>query len=55
MSLKLSVIDRGENHKIIDIEEGQTIRDAIEDEVSPENYGLCGNLMNGALKRMIKQ
>ena len=32
MSLKLNVIDRDGNHKIIDIEEGKTIKDAIEDE-----------------------
>ena len=42
VSLKLNVIDREGNHKIIYIKEGKTIRDAIEDEFSPENYGLCG-------------
>ena len=42
MSQKLNVISREGNHTIIDIEEGKTIRDAIEDELSPENFGLCG-------------
>ena len=42
MSLKLNVIDREGNQTIIDIEEGTTIRDAIEDELSPDNYGVCG-------------
>ena len=42
MSLKLSVIDREGHQTIIDIEEGTTIRDAIEDELFPDNYGVCG-------------
>ena len=42
MSLKLNVIDRKENQTIIDIEEGTTIRDAIDDELFPDNYGVCG-------------
>ena len=42
MSLKLNVIDREGNQTIIDIEEGTTIRDAIEDDLSPDNYGVCG-------------
>ena len=42
MAYKLNVIDRKENKKIIDIEEGTTIKDAIEDELSPDNYGICG-------------
>ena len=42
MSLKLNVIDREGNQTIIDIEEGTTIRDAIENELSPNNYGICG-------------
>ena len=42
MSLKLNVIDREGNQTIIDIEEGMTIRDAIEDELFPDNYGVCG-------------
>ena len=42
MSLKLNVIDREEKQTTIDIEEGMTIRDAIDDELFPENYGVCG-------------
>ena len=42
MPLKLNVIDREGNQTIIDIEEGTTIRDAIEDELTPDNYGVCG-------------
>ena len=42
MLLKLNVIDREDNQTIIDIEEGTTIRDAIENELSPNNYGICG-------------
>jgi len=42
MSLKLNVIDRQGNKTTIDIEEKTTIRDAIEDELSPDNYGICG-------------
>ena len=42
MALKLNVIDREGNQKIIDIEEGTTIRDAIDDVLFPDNYGVCG-------------
>ena len=42
MPLKLNVIDREGNPTIIDIEKGTTIRDAIEDELTPDNYGVCG-------------
>ena len=42
MSFKLNVIDRKENNVSIEIEEGTTIKDAIEDELSPDNYGICG-------------
>ena len=42
MSLKLNVIDRKGNQTIIDIEEGTTIRDAIDDVLFPDNYGVCG-------------
>ena len=37
MSLKLNVIDREGKQTTIDIEEGTTIRDAIEDKLSPDN------------------
>ena len=42
MTLKLSVIDREGNQAIINIEEGATIKDAIEDELTLDNYGVCG-------------
>ena len=42
MPLKLSVIDREGHQTIIDIEEGTTIRDAIDDVLFPDNYGVCG-------------
>ena len=42
MALKLNVIDREGNQKIIDIEEETTIRDAIDDVLFPDNYGVCG-------------
>ena len=42
MSLKLNVIDREGKHTTIDIGEGTIIRDAIEDVLFPDNYGVCG-------------
>ena len=42
MSLKLNVIDREGNQTAINIEEGITIKDAIEDTLTPDNYGVCG-------------
>jgi len=39
VSLKLNVIDREEKQTTIDIKEGTTIRDAIEDVLFPDNYG----------------
>jgi 2Fe-2S ferredoxin len=42
MSFKLNIIDRDGNKTIIDIAEGTTIKDAIEDVLSPDNYGVCG-------------
>ena len=42
MSLKVNVIDREGNQTTIDIEEGTTIRDAIDDELFLDNYGVCG-------------
>ena len=48
MSLKLNVIDREGKHTTIDIEEGTTIRDAIDDVLFPDNYGVCrGNCACG--------
>ena len=42
MPFKLNIIDRKGNKILIDIEEGATIRDIIEDELSLDNYGICG-------------
>ena len=42
MSIQLNVIDREGKKTAIDIEEGTTIRDAIEEKLSPDNYGVCG-------------
>lgn len=42
MSLKLNVIDREGKQTTIDIEEGTTIRNAIDDVLFPDNYGVCG-------------
>ena len=42
MPLKLNVFDREGKHTTIDIGEGTTIRDAIDDELFPDNYGVCG-------------
>ena len=46
MLIRLNVIDREGKKTAIDIEEGTTIRDAIEEKVSPENYGICGGNCN---------
>ena len=40
--IRLNVIDREGKKTAIDIEEGTTIRDAIEEKLSPDNYGVCG-------------
>ena len=42
MSVRLNVIDREGKETALDIEEGTTIRDAIEEKLSPDNYGDCG-------------
>ena len=42
MLIQLNVIDREGKKTVIDIEEGTTIRDAIEEKLSPDNYGVCG-------------
>ena len=46
MSFRLNVIDRDGNEILIDIEEGTTIRDAIDDKLEPDNFGLCGGNCN---------
>ena len=42
MLIRLNVIDREGKKTVIDIDEGTTIRDAIEKKLSPDNYGVCG-------------
>ena len=42
MLIRLNVIDREGKKTTIDIEEGTTIRDAIDEKLSPDNYGVCG-------------
>ena len=42
MLIHLNVINREGKKTAIDIEEGTTIRDAIEEKLSPDNYGVCG-------------
>ena len=42
MAYKLNVVDRNGNTLSINIDEGTTIRDAIEEELSPDNFGICG-------------
>ena len=42
MSIQLNVIDREGKKTSIDIKEDTTIRDAIEEKLSPDNYGVCG-------------
>ena len=42
MLIRLNVIDREGKTTDLDIKEGTTIRDAIEEKLSPENYGVCG-------------
>ena len=40
--IRLNVIDREGKKNAIDIKEGTTIRDAIEEKLSPDDYGICG-------------
>ena len=42
MLIQLNVIDREGKKTTLDIEEGTTIRDAIVERLSPDNYGVCG-------------
>ena len=42
MLIRLNVIDREGKKTALDINEGTTIRDAIEEKLSPDNYGVCG-------------
>ena len=40
--IRLNVIDREGKTTALDVNEGTTIRDAIEEKLSPDNYGVCG-------------
>ena len=42
MLIHLNVINREGKKTAIDIEEGTTIRDAIEEKLSPDSYRICG-------------
>ena len=42
MLIHLNVINREGKKTAIDVEEGTTIRDAIEEKLSPDSYGICG-------------
>ena len=42
MSIRLNVIDREGKKTALDLEEGTTIRDAIEEKLSPDYFGICG-------------
>jgi len=46
MKIKLNVIDREGKQTSIKVEEKTTLRDAIEDKIGPENFGLCGGNCN---------
>ena len=48
MKIKLNVINRDGTQTAINVEEGTTIRDAIEDNIEPESFGICnGNCQCG--------
>ena len=40
--IRLNVIDREGKTTALDIEESTTIRDAIEEKLFPDSYGVCG-------------
>ena len=42
MSVQLNVIDREGKKTAIEVEEDTTIREAIEEKLSPDSYGVCG-------------
>ena len=42
MLIRLNVIDREGKTTALDIEESTTIRDAIEEKLFPDSYGVCG-------------
>ena len=42
MAIKLNIIDRKNNKTSLSVEIGTTIRDAIVEKITSDNYGLCG-------------
>ena len=42
MTIKLHITDREGTTKSIEVSEGTTIKEAIEDNISPDNFGICG-------------
>ena len=46
MLIQLNVINRDGKKTTISIEEGTTIRDAIEDKIGPDSFGFCGGNCN---------
>ena len=46
MKIKLNVINRDGTQTAINVEETTTVRDAIEDKIAPESFGLCGGNCN---------
>ena len=44
MSVKINLIDREGNKKLIESEDGISIKDAIMDKLSPGDFGLCGGM-----------
>ena len=44
MLIRLNVIDRQGKKTVIEVEEGTSIRDAIEDKIAPDNFGNCGGI-----------
>ena len=41
-NIKFNVIDRKQNQTSLEVEEGTTIKDAISNNLTPNNYGNCG-------------
>ena len=46
MKIKLNVINRDGTQTTINVAETTTTRDAIEDKIAPESFGLCGGNCN---------
>ena len=42
MAIKLNVIDRNQKKNTIEVGDGTSVRDAIVDKITSDNYGLCG-------------